>query len=48
MAKIVKLIPDNKPDKKVPAWKNREAIDIVKDDIVKTHNRKLKDKNSKS
>ncbi len=48
MAKVVKLIPETKPEKKLPAWKNRALIDAVKDDIVQNHNRKMKDQSSKS
>lgn len=42
MAKIIKLKPDIQPKQKIPVWKNREAIDEVKVDIVRKHNHKMR------
>ena len=40
MAKIIKMEVD-KP-KRVPLHKNRNHIDMIKEDIVRKHNEKLK------
>ena len=44
MPKIIKLIADIKPEKKVPAWKNPEIIDAVKADFIANHNKKFQNK----